>query len=45
MSVPMRGSRARAAWWRRLGIAGFAFFLVKGLFWLVAPALVYLLGW
>jgi hypothetical protein len=26
---------------KRLGVAGFLFFLVKGLLWLVVPALVY----
>ncbi len=24
-------------WWSRLGIAGFTFFLFKGLLWLLAP--------
>jgi len=28
----------------RLGLAGFAFFLVKGLLWLIIPAAVLLLG-
>jgi hypothetical protein len=27
---------------RRLGVAGFLFFLAKGLFWLTVPALLYL---
>jgi len=27
-------------WIRRLGVAGFLFFLVKGLLWLIVPALV-----
>lgn len=29
-----------SAWIRRLGVAGFLFFLLKGLAWLVIPALV-----
>ncbi len=28
------------AWIRRLGVAGFLFFLVKGLLWLLVPALL-----
>ncbi|MCH8134814.1 MAG: hypothetical protein IIB77_02410 [Proteobacteria bacterium] len=27
--------------WKRLGIAGFLFFLIKGLLWLAAPAAFY----
>lgn len=30
--------------WRRLGMAGFAFFLLKGLVWLAVPVLMYLMG-
>jgi len=30
--------------WKRLGIAGFTFFLVKGLMWLVLPVVMYLMG-
>jgi len=30
--------------WKRLGMAGFAFFLVKGLVWLAIPVVMYLLG-
>jgi hypothetical protein len=33
----------RTRWWKRLGLAGFAFFLIKGLLWLMAPAVLYLL--
>lgn len=29
-------------WIKRAGFAGFAFFLVKGLLWLLAPTLCYL---
>lgn len=28
--------------WARLGLAGFLFFLVKGLLWLVVPAVLWL---
>jgi hypothetical protein len=31
-------------WIRRLGVAGFAFFLIKGLLWLAAPGLLLLWG-
>jgi hypothetical protein len=27
-------------WVKRLGVAGFMFFLVKGLLWLIVPALI-----
>lgn len=27
-------------WIKRLGVAGFMFFLVKGLLWLIVPALI-----
>jgi hypothetical protein len=30
--------------WKRLGMAGFAFFLVKGLAWLAVPVVMYLMG-
>lgn len=30
--------------WKRLRQTGFAFFLVKGLVWLAAPALMYWMG-
>jgi hypothetical protein len=30
--------------WRRLGMAGFAFFLLKGLVWLAVPVAMYLMG-
>ncbi len=28
-------------WLRRVGVAGFIFFLVKGLLWLMVPVLIY----
>ena len=30
--------------WKRLGMAGFAFFLVKGLIWLAVPVVMVLMG-
>jgi len=30
--------------WKRLGMAGFAFFLVKGLAWLAVSIVLYVLG-
>ncbi len=35
----LRGSRA-VAWVKRLGVAGFMFFFIKGLLWLVIPAVI-----
>ncbi|MFQ5937098.1 MAG: hypothetical protein ACE5LB_11905 [Acidiferrobacterales bacterium] len=32
------------AWLKRLGVAGFLFFLIKGLLWLTAVALVVFFG-
>jgi protein-S-isoprenylcysteine O-methyltransferase Ste14 len=40
----MGSGRAAKVDWRKVGTAGFAFFLVKGLLWLVAPAVLWLLG-
>lgn len=37
-------ARLQAMKWKRLGIAGFAFFFVKGLLSLFAPIVLYLLG-
>ena len=38
---PARAQRLRLlSWLRRLGIAGFLFFLVKGLLWLAIPWLI-----
>ncbi|HEY0462547.1 MAG TPA: hypothetical protein VGC97_25665 [Pyrinomonadaceae bacterium] len=34
-----KNSRA-AHWVRRFGVAGFLFFLIKGLLWLIIPALI-----
>ncbi len=32
------------SFWKRLGMAGFAFFLAKGLAWLAVPLVMYLMG-
>lgn len=32
-------------WIKRFGIAGFMFFLIKGLLWLIVPALVAYFAW
>lgn len=41
-TCPSDGKILPAPSWKRLGIAGFLFFLVKGLLWLTAPAVFYL---
>ena len=35
---------AQRSFWKRLGLAGFTFFLVKGLVWLAVPGVMYLMG-
>jgi hypothetical protein len=37
--------RSGLRWLQRLGVAGFAFFLIKGLLWLTVPALLAYLGY
>lgn len=37
-------SRFRPGWLKRLGVGGFLFFLIKGLLWLVAPAVLAMAG-
>jgi len=32
------------SFWKRLGLAGFTFFLLKGLVWLSVPVVMYLTG-
>ena len=32
------------SFWKRLGLAGFTFFLVKGLVWLSLPVVMFLMG-
>lgn len=41
MTQPGSSVRGRIVrWLKRLGVAGFLFFLVKGLLWLIVPALI-----
>ena len=46
-SMPPDGTRRAGArgWLQRLGVAGFLFFLIKGLLWLMVPALLAYLGY
>jgi hypothetical protein len=34
-----------ASWVKRFGVAGFLFFLIKGLLWLIVPALIGYFAW
>lgn len=36
--------RKATPWLKRIGIAGFLFFLVKGMLWLIVPALLVYFG-
>lgn len=41
MSVKgMTDKRTLKAWFKRMGVAGFLFFLIKGLLWLLVPYLI-----
>ena len=42
--APAARKGACPMWLRRLGVAGFIFFLVKGLLWLTVPVLIYFFG-
>ncbi|MBI3774045.1 MAG: hypothetical protein HY273_00555 [Gammaproteobacteria bacterium] len=42
--APATRKGACPMWLRRLGVAGFVFFLVKGLLWLTVPVLIYFFG-
>ena len=46
-STPKQQVRTGPAgpWLKRLGLIGFAFFLIKGLLWLVLPVFLVWLGW
>ena len=35
---------AQRSFWKRLGLVGFTFFLLKGLVWLSLPVVMYLMG-
>lgn len=37
---PDKKNYPAARWLKRFGVAGFLFFLIKGLLWLIVPALI-----
>ncbi len=37
---PKNGKCPAVGWVKRFGVAGFLFFLIKGLLWLIVPAVV-----
>ena len=41
MSAAVTNAPVKSRWLERLGMAGFAFFFLKGLLWLIAPFLFY----
>ena len=41
MSAAVVNTPAKRHWLERLGMAGFTFFFIKGLLWLIAPFLFY----
>lgn len=43
-SPPVTRSAKRTTWLKRFGVAGFLFFLVKGLLWLMLPAALVFFG-
>ena len=43
-STPSPDPSRGGSWLRRLGVAGFLFFLIKGLLWLIVPALLVTFG-
>lgn len=42
--MPESTDRKATTWLQRFGVAGFLFFLVKGLLWLTVPALLVFFG-
>ena len=44
MNVEYAESKFQSIWLKRMGIAGFLFFLAKGLLWLAVPALLAMFG-
>ena len=40
-----KGKSSGSEWFKRFGVAGFLFFLIKGLLWLIIPALAAYLAW
>ncbi len=46
MHEPQPENKDQAAgWMKRFGVAGFLFFLIKGLLWLIVPALATYFAW
>ncbi len=46
MHEPQPENKVQAAsWMKRFGAAGFLFFLIKGLLWLIIPALATYFAW
>ena len=46
MQEETKGKKGSAAGWvKRFGFAGFLFFLIKGLLWLIIPALAAYFAW
>lgn len=43
--TPEKNKSRLSRWIKRFGFAGFMFFLIKGLLWLIVPALVAYLAW
>jgi hypothetical protein len=37
---PKKAEHSNTSWIKRFGVAGFLFFLIKGLLWLIVPALI-----
>ena len=44
MNGALAQPRLSPAWLKRLGAGGFLFFLIKGLFWILLPAVLALIG-
>ncbi|MBA3633255.1 MAG: alanyl-tRNA synthetase [Acidobacteria bacterium] len=42
---PRKRKFSDAGWVKRFGVAGFLFFLIKGLLWLIIPALAAYFAW
>jgi len=38
--LPQQPQSKMIVWLKRLGVAGFVFFLIKGLLWLIVPGLI-----
>lgn len=42
---PQKEKHLAAGWMKRFGVIGFLFFLIKGLLWLIIPALAVYFAW